>query len=284
MDSPSIPFASLLDLMLVKLSCNVCFNDVPLLDIHLLSCGHTMCISCHNTITKGTPENGDVIYMNMYKCQTCFEYISDIPEAIKEFVKYVTISDNDVVAVCISCGKLFKQIESCGGNRNKKCHDCRAQYKQYTECPKCDVMIERVDGCDSCVCDNCKHCFCWGCCKSIPLYTYNEGYDCVRNGSGDDGGPYDMSMAPCDIDDTVPIIVCPSCKKEYPHNVSRTDIHTCSDCDINFCIGCSTIFELDDHYDYEYHQCIRRYTIDDKDDNELIHYDPDKGVCKNIDE
>lgn len=62
--------------------------------------------------------------------------------------------------------------------KNKKLADSEDIWfddcEKYKPCPHCNILIERIEGCDCIKCPNCKRRFCYNC---LELYRYMESVD-----------------------------------------------------------------------------------------------------------
>jgi len=99
---------------------------------------------------------------------------------------------------CLRCGEEPHSPASCADivRWNEKCQNesetANWILANTKPCPKCSSRIEKNQGCNHMVCQQCKYEFCWICCAPwLPLHGANTGgyYKCNRfedGGEGDD--------------------------------------------------------------------------------------------------
>ena len=130
-----------------------------------------------------------VKYKNFYRIQKKLKnpdkkYINCPFVDCEELVDCTNITEGNVSCDKghIFCRKCFK----IGGHQNMKCakdelnltffkelkkNNSRGVSVRYKQCPECQILIEKIDGCNQMKCLNCGFTFCWLCLKE---YTPNH--------------------------------------------------------------------------------------------------------------
>ena len=71
----------------------------------------------------------------------------------------------------ITCNKIFEYTLTCGGDESVVplyCEEHRIIDETAKNCPECDMLVSKTDGCDHMRC-NCGAHWCWGC-----RYSFSE--------------------------------------------------------------------------------------------------------------
>ncbi|EMS64542.1 putative E3 ubiquitin-protein ligase ARI2 [Triticum urartu] len=171
-----------------EVTCNVCYDDVPLSAASHMDCGHNYCNECWTEyfIVKINEGQSRRVKCMAPKCNAiCDEALvrklvsakrPDIAERFERFLLESYIEDNDTVKWCPStphCGNAIRVKEahspcSCVMWELwiKKCRDESETVNWITvntkPCPKCHKPVEKNGGCNLVACI-CGQAFCWLC-------------------------------------------------------------------------------------------------------------------------
>lgn len=160
--------------------CNICLESMNV--INTCSCSHVAhkkCIETWHNI-----EYGKIIQIGRLCCPQCkapakSEYIQN-----KEILRTMTDNPGWTYILCPSCKKLKQYYRESCINRIETmyrliCEDC--SYKTIKSCPKCNVMIQKENGCSHIMCTACNTHFCWICKKICSLATIYDHIDSHSN-------------------------------------------------------------------------------------------------------
>ena len=178
--------------------CQICFDTINSHDSYILKCKHIFCKRCLKDYLKEAIENGKV---NMISCpdQDCqVEFpesqIRDLcsVELYEKFTKFkknieVNISKDHRWCPERNCGRVIENRSGnphatcvCGFEMCFKCGQewhpgisCKKHFeklhvgwskdRKIQKCPKCNVRIEKAEGCNHMTCSLCNYEWCWIC-------------------------------------------------------------------------------------------------------------------------
>ncbi|CAF0806876.1 unnamed protein product [Adineta ricciae] len=100
-------------------------------------------------------------------------HILAVPDARKQRPITCTRCHNPI---CSKCRREWHSTEDCTRLVISYANPIHSDIKH---CPRCSVLLERVNGCAQITCVNCKHIFCWYCLRSLEkdffLLHYERG-------------------------------------------------------------------------------------------------------------
>ena len=156
--------------------CPLCYKEDNIRNFsYFPNCNHTICNdcqSCLNQISQYKP--GDFVVPYSHKCCTCCRIHSDNEQIMAVFQKYDNnLPSNIKLRFCseVNCSKLFEYTLTCGGDESVVplyCEEHRIIDVSAKNCPQCNTLVSKNDGCDHMACICGAH-WCWGC-----QYSFSE--------------------------------------------------------------------------------------------------------------
>ncbi|KAM3132755.1 hypothetical protein pb186bvf_015183 [Paramecium bursaria] len=171
--------------------CLVCYEDVQTIN---LKCD---CQYCYECLIKYTKVNDEQKCMS---CQSKQDWVSITQQTqyepiLQEILLKKYIQKQGDIYQCPTNGCKFagfignkKQFICCplcqnvwrtqGYNKLNTYLTGITKFIHTSNCPKCNVTIEKNGGCSEMTCQSCKYKFCWYCSNGI---AYHNSYDCWLN-------------------------------------------------------------------------------------------------------
>ena len=185
------------ELNLDKYSCQICYYTFPkLMMFSMNNALHEICIGCLMEYLNTEISCNRVMKMH---CPHCSDILSE--DIIKKFTnifdfeKYVRFRDNHLVLTnplfrfCPKCPKIIHLKDEnqakgiCSDCKAEICTQCNHTYhdkiscsaaleselktwsnkKEVQRCPKCKILVEKIEGCNHMSCYLCHYEFCWLC-------------------------------------------------------------------------------------------------------------------------
>lgn len=187
-------------------TCGICFDDLSIEDVSIIGCSHLYCRLCMGTYLKTEIElRKTTILCPEPECHFIFEendiemYITpevmriflsnSLEKAISDSNKIFRCPKNDCLGVAEVNSRYFEcpicQYEMCTKCKNdyhekKECPlkedlelEKLAKEKKYKKCPRCQIFVERISGCNHVKC-RCGMHFCYLCGKDIRKEMYRH--------------------------------------------------------------------------------------------------------------
>ena len=202
------------DLVISEDKCNICEEMLKNEDKeeNKLQCGHLFCSNCYFDYLKSLISEGKVeeIKCMNYKCKQKLSeefiilHISNDRNLVNKYIKFkkkVDILNDEDKKICpypdcdsfLPRSQLSKYVQCENGhiycfNCLNPPHDVKpCYYKIETpvrdwsknlklkRCPKCQIIIQKIKGCNRMVCPNCQYIFCWLCKNKCNYNHYKSG-------------------------------------------------------------------------------------------------------------
>ncbi|CAD8087184.1 unnamed protein product [Paramecium sonneborni] len=198
---------------LLDLTCTICLNDMKNKNI-ILDCHHQFCLDCLNNYIVDKISNGQVEEICCPQILCKFQITDDILQSIidqdqmnklKRFrkIKIFQIDQDIIWCPRPGCEEVIKKSKKknikciCGQLICKKCNrklhrgqSCKEQLDsdflenvkkfQITKCKKCRSLIQKNEGCNHIICQQCRYEFCWLCKSRFTKkhYKYYNIFGC----------------------------------------------------------------------------------------------------------
>jgi len=178
-------------------SCQICYQLIPKNMMFLMNdISHEICLECLNSYLINEIKNNKVMNMHCPHCADSFD--KEIIQANvdeQSFEKYLQFVENNKVLsnkmlrFCPKCNNIIKlnnendEKAACSNCKTEICTKCNHPFhskttcelvlegefkswsnkKEVQRCPKCKVLIEKIEGCNHMTCYVCRYEFCWLC-------------------------------------------------------------------------------------------------------------------------
>lgn len=145
------------------MACNICLESGDI--INTCDCSHQAHLGCIKQWHRNV-DYGKIIRPNFLCCPQCKTQSKYIDNLKSDDIVNIINDKEWTYILCSSC-KCVKQYmkESCNNYINTQyrliCNDCSV--KIYKECPGCQILVEKNDGCAHMTCILCNTHYCWIC-------------------------------------------------------------------------------------------------------------------------
>jgi hypothetical protein len=140
-------------------TCSTCLNDFRRSQFQTLSCGHAFCSECLKEVVTLTLKEQA---MRHFCC----------PDSLCK--KRITLSDATNLGVSEENKDQLREILNPKRAGGQDFSTRVWMFFNTQSCPKCEIPIERISGCDHMACDKCGHNFCWRCLKPRSGYFNHD--------------------------------------------------------------------------------------------------------------
>jgi len=211
--------------------CKICRETVTQERVITLECDHMFCDVCITKYLFGKIDDGEhQIICPYYYCghEISYNIIKELtPDDMFDkyeriLLRHSVLSSHDM-SYCPQCDNVCVKYDNsnktkCDNCYHKYCYACKKQWEKHHECnfedlediinevkyildehdvkycPKCKIIMCRVEGCMAMKCKNCKTRFCWNCLRTNNNIN-DHGHECdnYRFDDAESDSEYDKS-------------------------------------------------------------------------------------------
>ena len=178
--------------------CDICYEEYPPTKFFGLSCGHEFCKACMREHLKSNIMDGKIIKIPCMMADCSLEFKPEdvhrfgSQRTYKKYLKFKRNIDVDLnpdlrwcpdpkcmhyveregrskvstcecgARVCIECGEYEHPNTKCGQQEDHMFKKWKLS-EDGKNCPKCNMVIIKNEGCNHMTCVKCQHDFCWYC-------------------------------------------------------------------------------------------------------------------------
>ena len=153
--------------------CAICTNDINESMFHEISCGHSYCIYCLETMLKKAIEENSPFKI---RCPDPECKVSILSDHELRRLRFAQDSVNQVFQMRVDIERMRLERSNLNRELEKEIEKLnpreRALFKESNkQCPKCSAIIQKNQGCTHMTCIACKYEFCWKCLGPYPHIT-----------------------------------------------------------------------------------------------------------------